>query len=246
MVPIQAELRTNVTLRPQSGSETKINSPGSAMTSEELGEFLDAVSHELDHASDVVISGSGPAGAPTSLHADIVVLARAKGVRALVDTSGAPLRECLNALPDVVAPNLHELAELTQASVTTVADVVSAAETILARGVSTVVVSMGPLGALLANHSTMLWGSAEDVTVVNAVGAGDARLAGLRHAVGRMLHATSLSRRRHQSILSLTCCCGGCSAAVKRMLAARPDVESAAVNLITETAAVRFRSIPVP
>lgn len=37
--------------------------------------------------------------------------------------------------------------------------------------------------------------------------------------------------------------CGGCSAAVKRMLAARPDVESAAVNLITETAAVRFRSV---
>ena len=35
--------------------------------------------------------------------------------------------------------------------------------------------------------------------------------------------------------------CGGCSAAVKRMLAARPDVESAAVNLVTETAAVRFR-----
>ena len=35
--------------------------------------------------------------------------------------------------------------------------------------------------------------------------------------------------------------CGGCSAAVKRMLAARPDVESAAVNLITETAAIRFR-----
>lgn len=35
--------------------------------------------------------------------------------------------------------------------------------------------------------------------------------------------------------------CGGCSAAVKRMLLARPDVESAAVNLITETAAVRFK-----
>ena len=39
--------------------------------------------------------------------------------------------------------------------------------------------------------------------------------------------------------------CGGCSAAVKRMLAARPDVESAAVNLITETAAVRFRCAAV-
>jgi len=37
--------------------------------------------------------------------------------------------------------------------------------------------------------------------------------------------------------------CGGCSAAVKRMLVARPDVESAAVNLLTETAAVRFRCV---
>lgn len=35
--------------------------------------------------------------------------------------------------------------------------------------------------------------------------------------------------------------CGGCSAAVKKMLESRPDVESAAVNLLTETAAVRFR-----
>lgn len=37
--------------------------------------------------------------------------------------------------------------------------------------------------------------------------------------------------------------CGGCSAAVKRMLAARPDVESAAVNLVTETAAIRLRRV---
>ncbi|KAG1665414.1 hypothetical protein FOA52_005756 [Chlamydomonas sp. UWO 241] len=34
--------------------------------------------------------------------------------------------------------------------------------------------------------------------------------------------------------------CGACSAAVKRMLMARPDVGSAAVNLVTGTAAVRF------
>lgn len=35
--------------------------------------------------------------------------------------------------------------------------------------------------------------------------------------------------------------CGGCSAAVKRMLLSRPEVETAAVNLLTETAAVRFK-----
>lgn len=35
--------------------------------------------------------------------------------------------------------------------------------------------------------------------------------------------------------------CGGCSAAVKRMLVQRPDVAEAAVNLLTETAAVTFK-----
>lgn len=34
--------------------------------------------------------------------------------------------------------------------------------------------------------------------------------------------------------------CGGCSAAVKRMLVAQPGVAAAAVNLLTETAAVQF------
>lgn len=35
--------------------------------------------------------------------------------------------------------------------------------------------------------------------------------------------------------------CGACSAAVKRMLLTRPEVASAAVNLMTETAAVQVR-----
>jgi len=36
--------------------------------------------------------------------------------------------------------------------------------------------------------------------------------------------------------------CGGCSAAVQKTLDAREDVEQAAVNLVTETAAVRFKA----
>ncbi|KXZ53854.1 hypothetical protein GPECTOR_6g772 [Gonium pectorale] len=38
--------------------------------------------------------------------------------------------------------------------------------------------------------------------------------------------------------------CGACSAAVKRMLCTRPEVVSAAVNLVTETAAVQIRGSP--
>lgn len=34
--------------------------------------------------------------------------------------------------------------------------------------------------------------------------------------------------------------CGGCSASVKRILMAKPEVHSAAVNLLTECAVVRY------
>jgi len=38
--------------------------------------------------------------------------------------------------------------------------------------------------------------------------------------------------------------CGGCSAAVRRILVADPAVEAAAVNLLTESAVVRMRRPP--
>ena len=37
--------------------------------------------------------------------------------------------------------------------------------------------------------------------------------------------------------------CGGCSAAVKRILGARPEVAGLSVNLLTESAAVRLRPV---
>ena len=40
--------------------------------------------------------------------------------------------------------------------------------------------------------------------------------------------------------------CGGCSAAVKRLLAARPEVQSASVNLVTGSAVVTVCSPAAP
>jgi 1-phosphofructokinase len=192
IVPILAELRTNVTVRPSSGHETKINSPGSPLTDSEQGALLDAVAEELTHARAVVISGSGPSGAPATLHADIVSRARRAGVRTFVDTSGPALTHCLDAQPDVITPNIHELAEITSSALNTMSDVIDACQAIRDRGVGMVVVSMGEHGALLVAKETVLWGRAEGVQLVNTVGAGDALLAGLVSAgddPGEMLHA---------------------------------------------------------
>jgi len=192
IVPVRSELRTNVTVRPRMGSETKINSPGSPLTPSEIAEFLEAVSQALPHASDVVLSGSGPSDAPLSLHAEIITLARTAGVRTFVDTSGQALNLALDAKPDVITPNIHELADITSGSIRTVADAIDACHSIQARGVGMVVVSMGAHGALLVKDEIVLWGKAEGVRAVNSVGAGDALLAGLvsqGHNPAEMLEA---------------------------------------------------------
>ena len=179
VVPIAAELRANVTLRPHLGLETKINSPGSPLSGEETSAFFLAIDQELSQASDVCICGSVPQGAPDDLIADIVRNAKRRGVRTLVDTSGTALDRAIDACPDIVTPNVHELFEITHTPLTTLGEVITASELIRSRGVETVVVTLGAAGALLLDSDGALWARATGVKPINSVGAGDALLAGL-------------------------------------------------------------------
>jgi len=191
LVPIQAELRTNVTLRPHFGLETKINSPGSPLTQSELSLLLDAIDEELTRATDLCLCGSAPYGAPDTLMPDIIGLAKARGVRTLVDTSGAALEAAILAAPEIITPNRHELYELTRTPLETLGDVEKAASMVRARGVETVVVTLGASGALLVDGDGALWARARGVKPLNSVGAGDALMAGLvstRADTSHMLH----------------------------------------------------------
>jgi 1-phosphofructokinase len=178
MLEVSAELRTNVTVRPRNGAETKINSPGSPLTESELAKFLAVVEEALQAATLVCISGSAPQNAPETLHAQFVKLATVAGVPCVVDTSGVQLRNIMSAQPDLIAPNIHELAQLTGRALPTFGAVIDACEDIRLHSTTSLLVSLGDQGALLVSESGALWGRAERVNVVNSVGAGDALLAG--------------------------------------------------------------------
>jgi 1-phosphofructokinase len=118
-----------------------------------------------------------------------VAATRAAGRLVALDCSGLPLRHALaqagGRLPHLVKPNADELAEVTGRSLSTLGDVAEAAQMLLARGVRTVLVSLGGHGALLvdADLPEPLHGAAAVRRVVNTVGAGDAFLAGWLAAV---------------------------------------------------------------
>ena len=126
----------------------------------------------------LVCAGSLPAGLPAGWYGEVVELGHRNGVSVAVDTSGAALAESLSAEPDLVKPNVHELAELTGRVPQTLGEVIEAAQEVRRRGARTVLASLGGDGAILVDAAGAVWGHAPVDRVVSTVGAGDAMLAG--------------------------------------------------------------------
>lgn len=184
-VDIAAEVRTNLSLVEPDGRVTKINEPGPHLTAAEVAALRAATLQAVEGATWLASCGSLPPGVPTDAHAQLVADGHAAGVRVAVDASGAALVAALAAGPDLIKPNVHELAELVGHPVRTVGEVADAAAKIVARGVDTVVVSLGADGAVLVDGDSRWHATNPAIVVRSAVGAGDALVAGLLAAGGR-------------------------------------------------------------
>lgn len=171
------DVRVNITLLTP-GSSTKINEAGSALSEEQSGELREAVVRASVDASVVLICGSLPPGTPTTFVRDLVRLLKDSGVGVGVDSSGDVLKLALEARPDLIKPNVHELGDLTGRAIVTLGDAAEAAREARTRGAGAALVSLGADGALLVDQDGVLFGRATGIPFVNSVGAGDALLAG--------------------------------------------------------------------
>jgi 1-phosphofructokinase len=178
-VPIDAPIRTNISLIEPDGTVTKVNAPGPRLTADEVDALHKATIASLDGASWVAACGALPPGAPADMYARLTREVHAAGVCIAVDTSGAPLAAVIDAGPDVVKPNADELAALTGAHLATLGDVVSAALEVRRAGAIAVLVSLGRHGAVLVDGDGAVHAESPPVTAKSNVGAGDATLAGL-------------------------------------------------------------------
>lgn len=188
------------------GSETEILEPGPAVQAEDEAAILAKVAALAAESRVVALSGSLPPGARPDLYRDLVGAARTAGALVILDTSGEPLVRSFEASPGVLKPNAAELARLTQAaSLLRAADqaaldglaagtsswdaaagaVWRAGEALVARGVGAVIASLGPFGAALITASGRWYARPVPVRAVNAVGAGDALVAGLAVVLDR-------------------------------------------------------------
>jgi 1-phosphofructokinase len=183
-VPIADAIRSNVTVVEPDGTVTKLNALGPRLSDVEVEALLERAVAAADGARWAVASGSLAPGTPDDLYARLAAAVRPVGVRVAVDTSGPALERVLAAGPDVLKPNEEELSEVTGVIPETLGDVVLAANKLRSSGVATVVVSLGPSGAVLVGDGLAFHAESRAIVPRSTVGAGDALLAGFLAAGG--------------------------------------------------------------
>ena len=174
MTQVESPSRRTVTVVENDGSATVLNEPG-ALSGQQWAAVLADLRTVLPGAAVLVASGSLPGGITEDAYADVVRLAHDHGCPVVVDTSGPALLAAVEAGPDLVKPNHHELREVTGR-----ADPVDGARELQRRGARTVVVSCGADGlVLLSPDGTVRSARPREPLQGNATGAGDAGVAAL-------------------------------------------------------------------
>jgi 1-phosphofructokinase len=178
-VPVAGSVRVNISLVEPDGTVTKVNEPGPPLTEVEVEAILAAVS-SAPPARWIVGCGSLPAGAPADFYARLRGLAAdSPDRRVAVDSSGDALFAAVLGGVSLVKPNLAELEAMADRSLPTIGAAIDAAIELMGRGAGSVLVSLGPDGALyLDAGGAVSHAEAEIDDPVNTVGAGDALLAG--------------------------------------------------------------------
>lgn len=180
---VEGETRTNLkVIDPARHTNTDLNEPGLTVDQETLDHMRDALVAAIRPGDIVVLSGSLPKGAPADTYGSWTAACRAAGARVFLDADGEPLAHGLVAKPYLAKPNNHELSRLTGRTLETADDLLGAARTLIADGVSRVVVSMGGDGALFVSADGAYRAEGLRVPVGSTVGAGDSMVAALAYA----------------------------------------------------------------
>jgi 6-phosphofructokinase 2 len=218
VIRIADDTRLNATVFERSTEdEYRITPPGPMLTETEWQAALDLVA-ELD-CEYLVCAGSLPGGVPDDFYARIALLARERGTKMILDTSGRALVEGLKAGVYLVKPNLRELEPLVGRKAPTPDKQELLAREIIEQGRAEVVaLTLGAEGALLVWKDGCKRLPSPHVEKKSAVGAGSSFVAGLTFGLAE---GYSL-----QDAFALAVACGAASLMTPGTeLCRKPDVE---------------------
>jgi len=177
IVPVEREIRTNLTISDKQGLTVALNEAGAPISIKELGLIHKAVEKRLSKGDWLMICGSIPPGVPKHFYGALVEHARKKKVQTLVDTDADTLLHTLEAFPATVTPNQQEAERLLNKALVTRTHFLEAAQRIRDMGADSVVLSLGSRGAVAIDKDQMFEAIPPRIDAVCPIGAGDAMAA---------------------------------------------------------------------
>lgn len=181
-VMVDDETRTCISVNDiLSGKQTELLEAGSLATEEMQDEFVEHYCQLLNDCEYVVLAGSVPPGIDTSFYPKLIKLAKSAKKFVVLDTSDKLLKAAIDLCPediDVIKPNRDELSVCLGRKIKTLEETIAAAKEIQAKGIKTVIVSLGKDGAVFIMENEVYRGTTPDIKIVNTVGCGDSLVAG--------------------------------------------------------------------
>lgn len=182
---IGGETRSCINILDEDGISTELLEPGAVISRREMEEFLELYQDVLEESRVVAISGSLPRGVEPCIYADLIHMAKDRGMLTILDSSGDALRKGLEAIPYMIKPNREELEAYLRRSLTDERELIRAAKEIREMGIKIVVLSLGEDGAIAVSDSGIYRGRPPEVKAVNPAGCGDAMVAAFAVAFER-------------------------------------------------------------
>ena len=185
VIPTQNWTRENfIAFENTTKAQYRFGFPGNELLEDEKQNVIETIK-EIN-TKYLVLSGSLNEGLPTDFYQTIAEIAKAMGIKVIVDTSGEPLRKVLEKGVYLIKPNIGELAKLIGVEKLELSEVEKAAKTIIENGAAEiVVVSLGTQGAILVSKEQIEFVKAPKVTKKSTVGAGDSMVGGMVWALSQ-------------------------------------------------------------
>lgn len=178
--PIKGEIRSNFIITDlQTSRQTRIDAPGPLISKEELEDLVGKIKNMQPKPDFLVLAGSVPPGIPDDIYRQLIDDARNRGIKTVLDSDDAWLKEGIKARPTIIKPNVHEAEELLGIKLKNERSIVKAVKSLLDQGIEIVAISRGKDPLIISDGKKVLKLTPPQVEVNSTVGAGDSAIAGL-------------------------------------------------------------------
>jgi 1-phosphofructokinase len=185
-IEIKNEIRTNLKVVEADGNVTEFNEPGPIVSAEELELLTQKLLSYADRDALFVLAGSIPNGVGKDIYKTLTSKLKEKGAKVFVDADGELFINSLEAAPDIIKPNRHELEEYFHKDYRVdETELISMGQNLLEKGIGMIAISLGQMGAMFLTDHKVLRCPGLKVEAHSTVGAGDAMVAALAYGLNQ-------------------------------------------------------------